>query len=223
MREAFFALLYRDVRLAFKQDGGLGTAIGFFLIVVALFPFGLGPDIALLTRLAPGLLWTALLLSVLLTLDRLFAADHEDGSLDLMTMVPLPLELVVGAKATAHWLTTGVPLTLSTPLFGIVLNLDISAVFPLIATMLAGTLALSFVGAIGAALTLALRRGGVLTAVLVLPLYAPVLIFGVSAVEAAVMGPAPFDVPFAILVALALAAVVLAPWAAAAALRSSLS
>lgn len=222
MIQALFALLRRDMRLAIAQGGGAGTAIGFFLIVVAMLPLGVGPDLNLLARLAPGLLWTALLLAALLTLDRLFVADYEDGSLDLMLMAPLPLELAVAAKAFAHWVSTGIPLSLAAPLLGILLNLEPAAVLPLTATMLTGTLALSFVGAIGAALTLALRRGGLLTAVLVLPLYVPVLIFGVSSVSAAVMGPTPFEVPFMILAALALASVALAPFAAAAALRASL-
>lgn len=218
---AFLALIGRDLRLAVRQGGGAGMAIGFFLIVVSMLPLGVGPDLALLARIAPGLLWSALLLAALLTLDRIFQADYEDGSLDAVMMGSVPLELVAAAKAIAHWISTAVPLALAAPVLGIVLNLDAGAVAPLAATMLVGTPAVSFIGAIGAALTLALRRGGLLTAMLVLPLYVPVLIFGVSAVTAALVGPVPFATPFMILAALSLAAVALAPFAAAAALRAA--
>ena len=217
----FGALLKRDLRLAVRQGGGAGMAIGFFLITVSMIPLGVGPDLSLLSRVAPGILWAALLLAALLTLDRIFQADYEDGSLDVMMMAPLPLELVAAAKSLAHWITTGVPLALSAPLLGVVLNLEPRAIGPLALTMLVGTPAISFIGAIGAGLTLALRRGGLLTAVLVMPLYVPVLIFGVSAVKAAITGPVPFATPFLILVALSLASVVLAPLAAAAALRTA--
>lgn len=219
----FGALLKRDILLAVRQGGGAGMAIGFFLIVISLIPLGVGPDLNLLARIAPGLLWAALLLAALLTLDRIFQGDYEDGSLDAIVMAPLPLELAAAAKALAHWLTTGVPLALSAPLLGVVLNLDTAAVWPLALTMLVGTPAISFIGAIGAALTLALRRGGLLTAVLVMPLYVPVLIFGVSAVRSAIVGPVPFETPFLILCALTLASIVLAPLAAAAALRAALA
>lgn len=218
----FVTLLKRDVLLAFRQGGGAGLAVGFFLIVVAIFPLGLGPDLNLLTRVAPGMLWTALLLSALLTLDRILQSDYEDGALDIIATGPLSLELAAAAKALAHWLTTGVPLALSAPPLGILLNLDAEAILPLVITMLAGTPAISFVGLIGAALTLALRRGGLLTAILLLPLYVPVLIFGVSAIQSALSGPVPFSTPFLILCAMSLASLVLAPIAAAAAIRSSL-
>lgn len=218
----FLTLLKRDILLAVRQGGGAGLAIGFFLIVVAIFPLGLGPDLNLLTRVAPGMLWTALLLSALLTLDRILQSDYEDGALDIIATGPLSLELAATAKALAHWLTTGVPLALSAPLLGILLNLDAEAIVPLVVTMLAGTPAISFIGLIGAALTLALRRGGLLTAILVLPLYVPVLIFGVSAIQSALSGPVSFSTPFLILCAMSLTSLVLAPLAAAAAIRASL-
>lgn len=217
-----FALLKRDLRLAMRQGGGAGLAIGFFLIVIALMPLGIGPDLNLLARIAPGVLWAALLLAALLTLDRMFQADFDDGSLDVLAMSATPLELAAAVKALAHWLTTGVPLAIAAPLLGILLNLEAGAILPLTATMLAGTPAVSFIGAIGAALTIALKRGGLLTAILVLPLYVPVLIFAVSAARAAITGPVPFQTPFLILIALSLASIVLAPVAAAAALRAGM-
>ena len=218
----FAALIRRDLTLALRQGGGAGLAIGFFLIVVALYPLSVGPDLNLLARLAPGLLWAALLLAALLSLERIFQADFEDGSLDIMATGPLPLELVAAAKALAHWLTTGLPLAIAAPLIGVMLNLPADALLPLMATMLAGTPAISFIGAIAAALTIALRRGGLVTAILVLPLYVPVLIFAVAAANAAITGPVPFSTPFMILLALSLAAAALAPFAAGAALKASL-
>jgi heme exporter protein B len=215
----FLVLLGRDLKLAVREGGALGTALGFYLVVVAMLPLGLGPDLNLLTRIAPGILWVALLLSALLSLPRLFEADHEDGILDVMAMAPLPLEATVGAKALAHWLTTGVPLTLLAPLLGLMLNLELAAYPVLLATMLAGTPAISFIGAIGAALTLRSRRGGLLVALLVLPLYIPTLIFGISAMEAAALGTGGFGPSFLLLCAVSLASCVLAPVAAAAALR----
>jgi len=219
---AFWALFRRDIALAFRQGGSAGLALGFFVIVVALVPLGLGPDLNLLGRIAPGLLWVTLLLASLLTLDRLFHADHEDGSLDLIALGPLALELAVLAKVLAHWLTTALPLAVAAPLIGILLNLDAAAIGPLALTMLVGSPGLSFVGAIGAALTIGVRRGGLLAAILVLPLFVPTLVFGVSAVAAAITGPASFGPPFLILAALSLAALALAPFAAAAAIRFNL-
>ncbi len=174
---AFLALLGRDLRLAVHEGSAVGAALGFYLIVVAMLPLGLGPDMALLARIAPGLLWLALLLSALLSLGRLFETDFEDGSLDIMATAPLPLEAVVAAKGLAHWLSTAVPLALLAPVLGLMLNLDLAAVPPLVATMLIGTPAISFIGTIGAALTLRSRRGGLLIALLVLPLYIPTLDF----------------------------------------------
>ncbi len=218
----FFAVIWRDVRLAVRQGGGGGMGAAFFLIVVSILPLGLGPDLNLLGRIAPGLLWVALLLSVLLSLDRLFQADFDDGTFDLLATGPLPLIGVVVAKMIAHWITTGLPLIVVAPVLGLLLNLDSAAFGPLILTMLVGTPALNFIGAIGAALTLGVRRGGLLVSLLVMPLYVPVLIFGVSAINAVIMGPAPFLPSFLILAALTLLSAVVAPAAAAAAIRFNL-
>ncbi len=216
------ALFRRDVMLAWREGGTTGTALGFYLVVIAIIPLGLGPDLNLLSRIAPGLLWVALLLASLLSADRIFHNDYEDGSLDTLAMGPLPLELVAALKSLAHWVTTGVPLALLAPVLGLLLNLPIEAYPLLMLSMLAGTPAVSFVAAIGAALTLGLRRGGVLLALLVLPLYVPVLIFGVATVSAASVGPASPWPPFLILCALSLASLVLAPIASAAALRTAM-
>lgn len=213
------AVVARDLRLAVREGGALGTALGFFLVVVSLLPLGLGPDLNLLSRIAAGVLWIALLLSALLSLPRIFEADHEDGTLEVMAMGELPLELVAAAKSLAHWVSTGIPLALVAPLLGILLNLELAIVPALVATMLAGTPAISFIGAIGAALTLRTRRGGLLLALLVLPLYVPTLIFGITALSAAALGTDGFWQSFAMLAALSLAAAVLGPVAAAAALR----
>jgi heme exporter protein B len=219
---AFLALLKRDMRLAVRVGGGALMGALFFLIVVVMVPFAVGPDLNLLARIGPAILWLGALLASLLALDRLFAADHEDGSLDLLIMGPVPLELAVAAKAIAHWLTTGLPLVVVSPLLGLMLNVELHAMGPLMLTLAAGTPALTFIGLIGAALSVALRRGGLLLAVLILPLTVPVLIFGVAAARAATVGPAPFGPPFTILCALSLASLVLGPVAAAAALRHGL-
>lgn len=216
----FTSLLRRDVRLAWRDGGALGTALGFFLVVIAMLPLGLGPDLKLLARIAPGVLWIGLLLAALLSLGRMFEADHEDGSLDALCLAPLPLELAVVAKSLAHWLTTCVPLAIAAPVIGLLLNLELAAVPALVATLLAGTPAVSLIGAVGAALTLGARRVGLLVALLVLPLYVPTLIFGISAIGAIVTPPGSFWSPFAILLAISLASLVLAPLAAAAALRA---
>ncbi len=217
-----WALFRRDVVLAWREGGTTGTALGFYLVVVAIIPLGLGPDLNLLSRIAPGVLWVALLLASLLSADRIFHNDYEDGGLDVLAMGPLPLELVAALKSLAHWVVTGVPLALLAPLLGLLLNLPIEAFPLLVLAMLAGTPAVSFVAAIGAGLTLGLRRSGVLLALLVLPLYVPVLIFGVATVSAASVGPASPWPPFLMLCALSLASLVLAPIAAAAALRTAL-
>jgi heme exporter protein B len=216
------ALLVRDMRLAVRVGGGAFIGVLFFLMVVTLVPFAIGPDLALLARIGPAILWLGALLANLLGLDRLIATDHEDGSLDLILMARTPLELAVAAKALAHWLTTGLPLVIAAPLLGILLNLPPQATGAVALTLLAGTPALTFIGLIGAALTVALRRGGLLLAVLVLPLNIPVLIFGVTASNAAMLGPVPFGTPFAILCALSLMSVVIGPVAAALALRQGL-
>ena len=219
---AFTALLVRDIRLSTRAGGGALMGVLFFLVVVTLVPFAVGPDLALLRRIGPAILWIGALLASLLTLDRLLAADYEDGALDLILMARAPLELSVLAKALAHWLTAGFPLVLAAPLLGLLLDLELRASGAVMLTLFAGTPALTFIGLIGAALAVTLRRGGLLLPVLVLPLTVPVMIFGVAASNAAVVGPVPFGAPFTILCALTLISLVIGPFAAAAALRHGL-
>jgi heme exporter protein B len=219
---ALAALLVRDMRIAVRVGGGALIGVLFFLIVVTLTPFAVGPDLALLARIGPAILWLGALLASLLALDRLIAMDHEDGSLDLILTARAPLELTVAVKAIAHWVTTGLPLVVATPLVGLLLNIEPKATAAVALTLLIGTPALTFIGLIGAALTVMLRRGGLLLAVLVLPLTVPVLIFGVAASNAAMVGPVPFGAPFGILCALTLMSLVIGPFAAAAALRHAL-
>lgn len=219
---ALGAMLVRDMRLALRVGGGAMMGVLFFLIVVTLVPLALGPDLALLARIGPAILWLGALLASLLALDQLFAADQADGSLDLLLMTPVPLELVVLAKAAAHWVTTGLPLVIAAPVLGLLLNIEGRAMAAVALTLLVGTPALTLIGMIGAALSAALRRGGLLLPVLVLPLAVPVLIFGVAASNAAVVGPLPFGTPFTILCALTLISLVVGPFAAAAALRHGL-
>ncbi len=218
----FFTLVKRDLRLAVREGGALGTALGFYLIVVTLMPLGLGPDLNLLSRIAPGVLWIALLLAALLSLGRIFESDDEDGSLEVMALGGLPLELVAFAKATAHWLSTGIPLALLAPVLAVLLNLDTNAYWILVVTMLIGTPAISFLGLIGAALTLRSKKGGLLLALLVLPLYIPTLIFGIATISAALTGLGGLTASLMILAAISLGAIVLGPIAAAAALRFQL-
>jgi heme exporter protein B len=220
---ALGALIIRDLRLAVRVGGGALIGVLFFLIVVTLVPFAVGPDLALLARVGPAILWLGALLASLLALDRLLAIDHEDGSLDLILTARVPLELAISVKALAHWLTTGLPLVVAAPLLGLLLNLDPKATGAVAVTLLAGTPALTFIGLVGAALTVALRRGGLLLAVLVLPLTVPVLIFGVAASNAAIVGPVPFGTPFSILCALTLISLIIGPVAAAIALRQGLA
>ena len=219
---ALRALLARELTLAVRQGGTLGTALGFYVVIVALMPLGLGPDLALLSRIAPGILWIGLMLSALLSLPRMLEGDEEDGALEVLATGPLPLEAVTAIKALAHWLLTAVPLALMALPLGLLLNLDISAYPALAATLLAGTPAISFLGSIGAALTLRTRRGGLLLAVLILPLYIPTLIFGMSAMSAVLTPPGSFWGSISILAAISLTAVALAPFAAAAALRAQM-
>jgi len=216
------ALLVRDMRLAVRVGGGALMGVLFFLVVVSLTPFAIGPDLVLLKRIGPAILWLAALLASLLALDRLFAGDHDDGSLDLILTGHAPLELVVAVKGLAHWLTTGLPLVICAPLIGLLLNLDLPAEAVLMLTLLVGTPALTFIGLIGAAIAVTLRRGGLLLAVIVLPLTVPVLIFGVAAANAAIAGLSPFGTPFTVLCALTLASLVVGPFAAAAALRQEM-
>jgi heme exporter protein B len=218
----FRELLRRELAIAWKDGSSIGVALGFYLIVITMLPLGLGPDLNLLARIAPGLLWVALLLSALLSLGRLFEGDLEDGSLEVLSTGPLPLEAVAATKSLAHWLTTGVPLALLAPVLGLLLNLQPDAYPVLIATMLIGTPAISFIGGIGAALTLRTRRGGLLLALLMLPLFVPTLIFGISAISAALTNSEAYGPSLLILAAISLAAVALAPLATGAALRLQL-
>lgn len=215
------ALLIRDLRLAVRAGGGFGLALAFFLIVVVLVPFGVGPDPALLSRIAPGILWVAALLAALLSLDRIFALDIEDGSLPLLATAPLPLESVALAKGVAHWITTGLPLTLAAPVLGVLLNLPTPAFQWVFVTLLIGTPALSMIGTFGAALTVGLRRGGLLLSLLVLPLYVPTLIFGAEAVQRGAAG-LPAQVPLLMLGGITAAAIALLPFATAIALKINL-
>ncbi len=216
------ALFLRDLRLAVRVGGGAMTGIVFFLAVVTIVPFGVGPDMNLLARIGPAILWIGALLATLLGLDRLFQADADDGSLDLLMMGQTPLPLVVLAKAAAHWIATGLPLVIAAPVLGLLVNVPPGALVVVALTLAVGTPALSLIGAVGAALAVSLRRGGLLMAVMVLPLTIPVLIFGVAATTAGIVGPLPFGQPFVVLLALSLFACVLGPLAAAAALRFGL-
>lgn len=219
---AFWRLIRRDLLLAARQGGaGLLGAV-FFVVAVSLFPFAVGPEPETLSRIATGVIWVAALLAALLSLDRLFQADFDDGSLDLLALSPLPLEAVVLAKIAAHWLSAIVPLIVISPALGILMNLPAAAFPVLLLTMLIGTPTLSLIGAVGAALTVSVRRGGVLLPLLVLPLYIPTLIFGVAAVDAATAAGG-FMPPLMFLLAITLGAFVLAPLAAAAALRLAIS
>lgn len=214
-------LLQRDIRLAIRSGGGFGLALAFFLMVVVLVPFGVGPEREVLSRIAPGVLWVGALLACLLSLDRLFATDHEDGSLELLATAPLPLESLVLTKAVAHWLTTGLPLTLVAPVLAVLLNLPAEAFGTLMLTLALGTPALSMLGAFGASLTVGLKRGGLLLSLLVLPLYVPTLIFGADAVRRAAEGLA-VTTPVLLVAAITLGTLAVLPFAAAAALRVNL-
>ena len=214
-------LFTRDIGLAVRSGGGFGLALIFFLIVVVLIPFALGPDQSALALVAPGVLWLGALLACLLSLDRIFGLDYEDGSLDLLATSPLPLESVYIAKAAAHWLTTGLPLALAAPLLGIFLNLSFESGKVLCFSLLLGTPALSLIGAFGASLTLGVKRGGLLLSLLVLPLYVPTLIFGAQAVHSASLGQT-FDVPLVLILAISLGAAAILPFASGVALRVNL-
>ncbi|WP_322865480.1 heme exporter protein CcmB [Aquicoccus sp. G2-2] len=215
------ALLIRDLKLAVRAGGGFGLALAFFLIVVVLVPFGVGPQTTLLAQIAPGILWLGALLACLLSLDRIFALDHEDGSLDLLATAPLPMEAIVSLKALAHWLVTGLPLVIAAPVFALLLSLPPQGYGPLIGSLLIGTPALSVIGTFGAALTVGVKRGGLLLSLLVLPLYVPTLIFGA---EMARRGAAEQDYLTALLMLGGITAGVIAllPFASAAVLRVNL-
>lgn len=215
------ALLLRDLRLAIRSGGGFGLGLAFFFLLAILVPLGVGPEGGTLGRIAPGILWVGALLACLLSLDRIFALDFEDGSLDLLATAPIPLEAVVALKALAHWLVTGLPLTLLAPVLGVLLNLAPAGYGWLILSLLLGTPALSVIGAFGAALVVGLRRGGLLLSLLVLPLYVPTLIFGAEVVRRGADGLA-LATPLALLAGISLGAAALLPFAAAAALRVNL-
>ena len=215
------ALFRRDLTLAFRAGGGFGLGLAFFLLVAVLVPLGVGPEPAVLARIAPGVLWVGALLSCLLTLDRLFALDREDGTLDLLATSPLPMEAVVAVKAAAHWVVTGLPLTLLAPVLGVLLNLGSAGQGWLVLSLLFGTPALSVIGAFGASLTVGLKRGGLLLGLLVLPMYLPTLIFGAEVVRRGALGLAAGP-PLAMLAGITAGALAVLPFAAAAAIRVNL-
>ncbi|MFZ7089573.1 heme exporter protein CcmB [Primorskyibacter sp. 2E233] len=215
------ALLVRDLRLSVRAGGGFGLGLVFFLIVTVLVPFGVGPETGLLTRIAPGVLWIGALLACLLSLDRIFALDWEDGSLDLLATAPLPMEGVVSVKALAHWITTGLPLVLAAPVLGVLLNLPVGGYLWVVVSLALGTPALSVIGTFGAALTVGLKRGGLLMSLLVLPLYVPTLIFGAEAARRGAEGLA-VQTPLLMLAGISAGAVALLPFASAAVLRINL-
>ena len=214
-------LLLRDLSLAVRAGGGFGLGLAFFLIVTVLMPFGIGPETPILSKIAPGILWIGALLACLLSLDRIFALDWEDGSLELLATSPLPFEAVAAIKALAHWLTTGLPLVAAAPVLGVILNLPGQGFFWLITSLALGTPALSAIGTFGAALTVGIRRGGLLLSLLVLPLYIPTLIFGAEVARRGAEGLDPAT-PLAMLAGLTLATLAAMPFAAAAALRVNL-
>ena len=215
------ALFLRDIRLSIRAGGGALIGILFFLTIVAVIPFGVGPDLVLLARIGPAIVWIGALLAALLGLDRLFQAERDDGSLDLMLMQETPLVLTVLVKCAAHWTATSLPLVIASPLLGLFMNMNETAIGATMLTLLVGSPAITFIGAVGAAVAVALPRGGLLVSVLILPLTIPVLIFGVSATYAAVEGPSPFLPPFLILIALTLFFAVIGPAAASLALRNT--
>jgi len=222
MMSALLAVLRRDLRLALRQGADSLMVVAFFVITVTLFPFGVGPEQAVLERISSGVVWVTALLAAMLSLDRLFQADFEDGSLDLLTLTPTPTMILVAGKMIAHWLTTGLPLIVASPLLALLLHMQGDGYWILLAAMALGTPSLSMIGGVGAALILGARRGGVLLSLLVLPLYIPVLVFGVSAVESTVMG-LDGTPQLMILAALLLGGLVVCPWAASAALKQAVA
>ena len=218
---AFAAALGRELRLAIREPGEAATAVMFFVLAAILFPFGVGPEANLLARIAAGVLWVAALLAAMLSLERPFLGDYEDGSFEVLALSPLALPLVVAAKMLAHWLTTCIPLVAASPLLAVLLDLGGGGYLALVAAMALGTPTVSLIGGVGAALTLGARRGGVLLSILVLPLLVPVLIFGAAAVDAAIAG-LPVRQHLMVLAAMALAASALCPWASSEAVRQAL-
>ena len=218
----FTDTLRRELRLALRQGGDSLLVVMFFVLVVVLFPLGAGPEPGILSRIGAGIIWVSALLAAMLSMDRLYQSDFEDGSLELLVLSPAPLEIVVLAKAAAHWLTTGLPLIVASPLLGLLLNLEAEGSAVMLVSLTLGTPALSLVGAIGAALVLGARRGGVLISLLILPLFIPILIFGVGAVDAALL-ELTYRPQLMVLGALLLLAAALSPWAAAAAVRQAVA
>jgi len=215
------ALLGRDLALALRAGGGFGLGLAFFLIVTVLVPFGVGPQSELLSRIAPGILWLGALLACLLSLDRMLALDWEDGTLDLLATSPLPLEAALSIKALAHWITTGLPLVLAAPVLGVLLNLPTPGFIWLVVSLALGTPALSVIGAFGAALTVGVKRGGLLMSLLVLPLYVPTLIFGAEVARRGAVGME-VQTPLLMLAGITLGVIAVMPFASAAALRVNL-
>ena len=215
------ALLMRDLKLAFRAGGGFGLGLAFFLIVTVLVPFSVGPQSQLLSTIAPGILWLGALLACLLSLDRLLALDWEDGSLDLLATAPLPLESIVSIKALAHWITTGLPLVLAAPVLGVLLNLPPDGYVWVVISLTLGTPALSVIGTFGAALTVGLKRGGLLLSLLVLPLYVPTLIFGAEVARRGAMDMET-TTPLLMLGGITAGVIALLPFASAAVLRVNL-
>ena len=215
------SLFKRELLLALRAGSGALTGVLFFLAVVSIFPFGIGPDLNLLAKIGPAVLWIGALLASLLGLERLFSQEREDGSLDLLVMQAHPLALTIFIKCIAHWVVTGLPLVLATPLFGLMLNVDPIGIVSVMATLFVGTPAIIFIGAVGAAVTVSLPRGGLLIAILILPLVIPILIFGITATNGALYDPDPFTAPFLILCAMTLFTSVLGPLASAMMLRHS--
>jgi heme exporter protein B len=219
-RTAFALVLKRDLTIALRHRDDIVNPLVFFVIIVTLFPLGVGPESATLTRIAPGIIWVAALLATLLSLDRLFKSDYNDGSLEQMLLSPHPLFILVLAKIFAHWLITGLPLLLIAPVLAVLLHLDPSSYGALVITLLLGTPILSLLGAIGVALTVGIKKGGVLLSLLVLPLYIPVLIFATSAIDSAAMH-LPYSGQLAIIAAMFFGSLTLAPFAVSAALKVS--
>lgn len=215
------ALLKRDLTLAVRAGGGFGLGLAFFLIVTVLVPFGIGPETQLLSRVAAGVLWIGALLACLLSLDRILALDWEDGSLDLLATAPLPAEALVSVKALAHWLTTGLPLVLVAPVLGVLLNLPGPGYLWVVVSLAVGTPALSVIGTFGAALTVGLKRGGLLLSLLVLPLYVPTLIFGAEVARRGTEGLS-VQTPLLMLAGISFGVIALLPFASAAVLRINL-
>ena len=215
------ALLIRDIRLAVRAGGGFGLGLAFFLIVIVMVPFAVGADTGLLSKIAPGVLWIGALLACLLSLDRLLALDFEDGTLDLLATAPLPLEAALSVKALAHWITTGLPLVIAAPVLGVLMNLPTQGYVWLVLSLLLGTPALSVIGTFGAALTVGIKRGGLLLSLLVLPLYLPTLIFGAEAAQRGAAG-ADASTPMLLLAGISAATIALMPFASAAVLKANL-